>query len=168
MLPPSGRMRRVRRLMLRRRLLLWRRWVLAVLPPSSLLRRLRNLLRVRRANGRRHRGPWDTLSRPCHPRLSLVTSSALGAAVGFITFDHHQGTPPQSASHLVDLPTDVGATTPERPMPARMPLLRVLFNPASSSLLSLCAPLRLARLNDAGHFKEIEVTALKRYGATAV
>ena len=48
------------------------------------------------------------------------------------------------------------------------PLLRVSFNPWMGSLISLNSPMRLARLNDQGHFKEIEVTALKRYGIAAI
>ena len=49
---------------------------------------------------------------------------------------------------------------------SRNALSRVLFNPATATLLSLCSPMRLARLNDSGHFKEIEVSTLKRYGST--
>ena len=58
----------------------------------------------------------------------------------------------------------------ERPLGmfrSRSPLTRVGFNPATSSLLSMCSPMRLARLNESGHFKEIEVSALKRYGGAA-
>jgi len=33
-----------------------------------------------------------------------------------------------------------------------------------STLLSISAPMRLCRLSEKGHFKEIEVGALKRYG----
>ena len=59
----------------------------------------------------------------------------------------------------------------ERPVgmhKSKTPLSRVLFNPWMGSLISLSAPLRLARLNDQGHFKEIEVTALKRYGTGCI
>lgn len=51
---------------------------------------------------------------------------------------------------------------------SRTPLQRVLFNPWIGSLISLHNPMRLARLNEQGRFKEVEVAALKRYGATAV
>ena len=51
---------------------------------------------------------------------------------------------------------------------SRHPLRRVQFNPWMGSLISLSAPLRLAKLSEDGHFKEIEVTAIKRYGADAV
>ena len=37
-----------------------------------------------------------------------------------------------------------------------------------STLLSISAPMRLCRLSEKGHFKEIEVGALKRYGESAV
>ena len=59
----------------------------------------------------------------------------------------------------------------ERPVgmhKSRSALSRVLFNPWMGSLISLSAPLRLARLNDQGHFKEIEVTSLKRYGGECI
>ena len=58
----------------------------------------------------------------------------------------------------------------ERPLGmyrSRTPLGRVAFNPTTASLMSLSSPMRLARLNESGHFKEIEVTAIKRYGAQA-
>ena len=45
---------------------------------------------------------------------------------------------------------------------------RARFNPGASTLLSISAPMRLCRLSEKGHFKEIEVGALKRYGESAV
>lgn len=59
----------------------------------------------------------------------------------------------------------------ERPvgmMRSKGPIGRVRFSPGSSTLLSINAPMRICRLSDKGHFKEIEVGALKRYGQNAV
>ena len=61
--------------------------------------------------------------------------------------------------------------TDERPvgmMRCKGPIGRVRFSPGSSTLLSINAPMRICRLSDKGHFKEIEVGALKRYGQNAV
>ena len=51
---------------------------------------------------------------------------------------------------------------------SKTPIGRARFNPGSSTLLSISAPMRLCRLSEKGHFKEIEVGALKRYGESAV
>ena len=45
---------------------------------------------------------------------------------------------------------------------------RARFNPGASTLLSISAPMRICRLSEKGHFKEIEVGALRRYGESAV
>jgi hypothetical protein len=55
----------------------------------------------------------------------------------------------------------------ERPvgmLRSKTPIGRARFNPGSSTLLSISAPMRLCRLSEKGHFKEIEVGALTRYG----
>ena len=103
-------------------------------------------------------------------RTICVLSGALEGAFVGCTFS-------SDSKHVLaytgepDHVTVVWQFSEERPVgmhKSRLPLRRVLFNPWMGSLISLSAPLRLARLNDQGHFKEIEVTALKRYGANAV
>ena len=51
---------------------------------------------------------------------------------------------------------------------SRQQLLRVSFNPWMGSLISLNSPMRLARLNDQGHFKEIEVLYMPSCSAIAL
>ena len=59
----------------------------------------------------------------------------------------------------------------ERPvglMRSKTPIGRVRFNPGASTLLSLNAPMRICRLSEKGHFKEIDVGSFKRHGKSAV
>ena len=51
---------------------------------------------------------------------------------------------------------------------SRSALLRVCFNPWMGSLISINSPMRLARLNDQGHFKEIEVLYMPSCSAIAL
>ena len=58
----------------------------------------------------------------------------------------------------------------ERPvgmLRCKTPITRARFNPGSASLLSTSFPARLARLNDKGHFKEIEMAVLHKCPARA-
>ena len=51
---------------------------------------------------------------------------------------------------------------------SRSALLRVCFNPWMGSLISINSPMRLARLNDQGHSKEIEVLYMPSCSAIAL
>lgn len=111
--------------------------------------------------------PTSPCLRPAPSRLTTSAECPTDEACAFSHDDSYVLAHTGGPEHVVV----VWRWADERPvgmLRAAGPIGRVRFNPGASTLLSINSPMRICRLSEKGHFKEIDVGALKRYGQNAV